>query len=62
MLFNSVRDFLREYVVGEYPEWTSPFVHAFDTVYRDELNVKIEVLDAQIKVLNEEIERLKCTS
>ena len=58
-LFMAVRDFLREYVIGEYPEWASPFVHALDMEYRNKLNLRIEILEAQLVVLREEIIKAK---
>lgn len=55
-LFCLFRDFVREYVIsGDFPKWASPFVNALDPVYHDQLQMRLEILNAQVDVLEREI-------
>ncbi|KAI8816388.1 uncharacterized protein EV422DRAFT_545850 [Fimicolochytrium jonesii] len=41
------------------PEWASPLLNAFDVEYRKRLNVRLEILEVQVRDLRESVERMK---
>ena len=59
-VFTDALSRIKRYLLDEQEPspWASPFLNAFDLEHRKKLNYKIQVLEAQIDLLTEEIDSI----